>query len=232
MKVVDVNTSLLDQIEKVLCYRYSIAYITGQPNRYFYRPTVRFDGHNLVISDQLSDDLIIPGDYHISVSGNSVLIYSPDKSVSIYCMGFSNLGSTAGKEFDRYYSSTRFRLDLENLTFNDFNPEILEILRDFIEVARSLKTVNPNNQIRLEGLGLDFILSVSYKKAANVYSLSEEESEFNETADSLKNLLNLLGEHLSEYLGFTEKDESPESDDADGGNSDQPSEESPANWTD
>lgn len=200
MRVADLNNSLIESIEEIIYYKYSLIYQTGKPVTYLLNPRVKFDGHVLTIEDDLKETIKVPGNYNISIANNSVFIYSPDKSVELYCMGFSSLSKTMRKDFDKYYSETKFRGELKNPVLEDFDPSVTEILRKFIDLANDMKVINPNNRIIIEDEGLDFLLSISYDGENNTYSMTEENHGFEGSADTMGKLLNLLGTYLEENL--------------------------------
>lgn len=200
MKVADLNKSLIASIERTILHRYSVIYGYDK-DIFLMNPKLTFNGHQLTIEDEAGTELQIPGDYSVSVSSNSVIFYSGDKSIVLFAIGFDSLSQYQKIDFDKYYTKQRFKKDIEQASeVSKFNPYINDMLNDFKNSVSVIEGDNPNNRIKFGDY--DLLFSITGKDTYNVYEVTEDETEMSICSRNINGLIEQMGEYWSDFYGL------------------------------
>ena len=120
MRLADLNTSMLDDIKSVLNCKYVIRSDKFDKREFIINPSLAWHDDTVEISDGF-------GFIHryksgsINISSNSIFIYSDDKIIQDFYVGYNELSTSERYNFDRFkvmreiQAATREPLDLELL---------------------------------------------------------------------------------------------------------------------
>lgn len=187
MIVKNLNVESIKNIENILSKRYSVIVGVNQ-NRYLMNPSLRFDGFNLFIRDDLNPDMKIPGEYKVSITDSSVFFHSLDKSDYFIGMGFRNLDNELKETFERNYMKLRFAYEVNSLDVPESSYDFVSgYVRDFIRALSHL-TVDTTNEIKIRDM--KFKLLVDYRDPySNHYGLFEDDLELILSSESLAQIV-------------------------------------------
>ena len=206
MRVIDLDKENIGKIEKLLYTRYSTICDSSNDTIYLSNPKITFNGKNMKIEDDLGTKIIVPGEYYISISSSSILMYSPDKSISMIGFGFNNLSKLMSVPFNIYYQEARFKSEIQNVRYpNTDNKTVLDNLRKFVDELKSISKIQNHNRIQFDEF--DFLFSIEYKDDRNEYTLSSDEANLTITSYTLDSLLVGLRDYLYTLIEIPEPEE-------------------------